>query len=510
MSSPPNPSFLQKSYDVAHLRDLALDHTPQSLAVADALVDGNPLIYVNAAFERLTGYSSNEVVGRNCNFLNGPATSRETRRLLREATADNRAWRGVTLNYRKDGSQFWNELSIVPVDDGANGRYFVGVQVDVTERIALEASLRESQKMEALGKLSGGMAHDFNNMLSLIIGNAELIEAGLPAGSPLLDATNDIIEAVDGGSKLIARMLQFARGETEVSQSLEVNRIVRDVVALLSRTLGNAIQIEMDLSEDVGLVHVDKPLFENAIINLALNARDAMPGGGTIRFSTRPRFNVGPGLTNVAVVSVSDTGQGMDEETRQRAFEPFFTTKDDGRGTGLGLSMVYRFVNQSGGDATIDSVLGRGTAVNLILPHEGSAPKAPPVLPEARSVPHILVVDDDSKVRKMLAIHLTRAGYVIDEAANAEDALGLLRTDKFYGLIISDVRMGEGMSGIELVAAVRAERPTMPMMLITGFSDELDNPPSHIENVPILRKPFRSSELLAIVGRMQNLDAICG
>ncbi|NIJ06623.1 PAS domain S-box-containing protein [Sphingomonas vulcanisoli] len=494
----------QRNYDITRIRELALDAVPQSVVVSDALRDGCPMIYVNAAFEKLTGYSADEVMGRSCNLLSGPQTAPYVRQRIRTAVREHAPFHGLVLNYRKDGSQFWNDLTIIPVDDGQNGKFFVGVQIDVTERLQLEDSLRESQKMEALGKLSGGLAHDFNNILALIMGNAEIIAGEAPVGSLLHEAARDIIEAADGGSNVVARLLQFARGQSTASESVNVNALIQSVVALLARTMAKTIHFQTDLSASVGTVIADKTLFETALVNLSLNARDAMPNGGSIRISTRRRADAGPGLENAIVISVTDTGQGMDEETRLRAFEPFFTTKDNDKGTGLGLSMVYRFVRQSGGYAKIESSLGQGTTIELILPSEQAMPVAPDALAEGSNAPRVLIVEDEGKVRKLLAIHLARAGYIVDEAANGEEAMHLVRELHPYDLIVSDIRMGDGMSGIDLVAAVRAERPDMPMLLITAFADELESPPPHISSVPILRKPFRTKELLEAIAQVRG------
>jgi PAS domain S-box-containing protein len=495
------PAILSElDYDIPRIRELALSAVPQSVVVTDSTIAGEPIIYANEAFEQLTGYSQSEIIGRNCNFMTSTGTSEQARHEIRTAIAERRRYRGVILNSRKDGTQFWNDLTIVPVDDGPKRRYCVGVQVDVTEQLTLEASLRESQKMEALGKLSGGIAHDFNNILALILGNAEIIAAEMVPGSALQEAATDIIEAADGGSNLVTRMLQFARGHGEATESVSVNQVVRDVLSLLQRIMGKTVTFESDLSEAVDTVQADRTMFQNALVNLALNSRDAMPNGGTIRFSTRRRSNVGPGLVNVASVTVTDSGTGMDEETRSRAFEPFFTTKDDGRGTGLGLSMVYRFARQSGGDAVISSTPGSGTSVSLLLPLD-SSPTRPGEVSVA-SEKRVLVVEDDAKLRRIIAAQLMRAHYAVDDAATAEEALSLIQSGAPYDLVVSDIRLGSGMTGIDLVAAVRAIKPGISMLLITGFADELEDPPVHLEGVPILRKPFRSKDLLESCARM--------
>jgi PAS domain S-box-containing protein len=494
-----------KEFDIDHIRRAALDAVPQGVLITDSFEAGNPIIYANPAFERLTGYSFAEIEGRNSRFLSGPESSDATRADVRDALAARTPYQGLMLNYRKDGSTFWNDLTITPIDDGEKGRYFIGVQVDVTARLELEARLRDAQKMEALGKLSGGIAHDFNNLLALVLGNAELIADEAEEDSPIAEAIADIIEAADGGSKLVARMLEFARGQADGSQPIDVNHCVRNVVSLLSRTIGETIRVEADLSPGLASVCVDKTSFETALLNLALNARDALPRGGSITIITRRRADAGPGLEDAVVVSVADNGTGMDAATVKRAFEPFFTTKAAGSGTGLGLSMVYSLATQSGGLATIESAPGKGTTVSLLLPAEGSGKK-----PEASSIgalPRLIIVEDDAKVRKVLALHLSRTGYLVDEAGNAKEALALLRGRGDYALLISDIRLSEGPTGIDLVAAARAERPALPVILITGFAEELDDAPAHLEGVPILRKPFRTKDLLLAASRM--IDAGC-
>lgn len=489
-----------KEFDIEQLMSAALDAVPMGVLITDSFEVDNPIVYCNPAFERLSGYSLSEICGQNCRFLLGPDTSSETRADIRAALAARRPYNGLILNYRKNGTTFWNELGITPIDDIKEGRYFVGVQADVTARLELESRVRESQKMEALGKLSGGIAHDFNNILALVLGNAELIADEIEDDTPVAEAISDIIEAADGASKLVARMLEFARGQTESAQSIDANHSVRNVVSLLSRTISEPIRIEADLSPGLAAVRVDKTLFETALLNLALNARDALPRGGTIRIVTRRRSDAGPGLEDAVVISVTDNGIGMDAETAARAFEPFFTTKSTDRGTGLGLSMVYSFAAQSGGNAVIESEKGAGTTVSLLLPAEGSGEK--PEAAAAGALPRVVIVEDDAKIRKVLALHLNRAGHLVDEASNAKEAMALIRGREDYALLISDIRLQEGPTGIELIAEARTERPRLPAILITGFADELEDAPPHLEGVPILRKPFKTKDLLIAVSRM--------
>lgn len=487
-----------KEFCIDQLRRLTLDALPTAVVLADADLPETPLVYVNPAFERLTGYSSDEVLGRNCRFLAGPETSIEQRAAIRAALSENREFRGLVRNYRRDGAPFWNDLTITPIAD-ADGRYFVGVQSDVSERLVLEANLREAQKMEALGKLSGGIAHDFNNILALIVGNAELLAAEAEGLPEVREAVADILDAAEGGAALVQRMLHFARGDQNPAETISVNRAIRDALSLLSRTVGDRVQFRIDLSDVVGQVRADRAMFESALINLVLNARDSMPRGGTVTISTRRRLDAAPAIEMAAVITVSDQGCGMSDETRRRAFEPFFTTKEGGRGTGLGLSMVYRFVQQSGGLIAIQSAPDEGTTIELVLPMVDE--DAPTLTSDENKMvwPRVLVVEDDPRVRRVLAIQLQRARYVVDEAATAAEAEALLRAERRPDLIISDIRLGSGANGIELVASARAIIPGIPVLLITGFSDELENPPDHINGVPILRKPFRTKALLQAV-----------
>lgn len=493
-----------EEFDIDQVRRAALEAVQQGVLITDSLETDNPIIYANPAFERLTGYQLSEIIGSNCRFLSGPDSSIETRADIRAAIAARKPFHGLMLNYRKDGSTFWNELSITPINDG-EARYFIGVQADVTARLELEARLRDAQKMEALGKLSGGIAHDFNNILALVLGNAELIADEAEEGTPIAEAVADIIEAADGGSKLVARMLEFARGQPDLAYSVDVNHSVRNVVSLLSRTIGETIRVETDLHPGLASIRVDKTSLETALLNLALNARDALPRGGVIKMVTRRRADAGPGLQDAVVVSVSDNGTGMDAATAARAFEPFFTTKKSDRGTGLGLSMVYSFATQSGGHAMIESAPGLGTTVSLLLPAEGPGEK--PQAAAAGALPRVIIVEDDAKVRKVLALHLSRAGHLVDEASSAPEAMALLYARGDYALLISDVRLRDGLSGVELVAQARAKRPGLPVILITGFAEELDDAPEHIQAVPVLRKPFRMKDLLLAVSRMTRGDS---
>jgi PAS domain S-box-containing protein len=488
-----------KDYDIPAIRELALSAIQQSVLIVDAATDFHPIIYANPAFSALTGYAAEEVVGKNCRFLAGPDTSAATRAEISAALAARRPYSGIILNYRKDGSAFWNQLTLTPVEDAQLGRFWIGIQVDVTEKRELEERLSEAQRMEAIGKLSGGIAHDFNNILALVLGNAEVIADDATAGSPTHDAATDIIEAAEGGSRLVKRMLQYAAGQAGETEDIAVNVMVENVMGLVRRSIGRPIRHDVDLSAAVGRVHVDRAMFETALLNLIINARDAIDETGTVTVTTRRRINAGPALGTVAAISVSDDGCGMDEAVKARAFEPFFTTKNSGSGNGLGLAMVYNFVKRSGGDVLIESVIGQGTTVTMLLPIDEPMVRG---VPSASDKGRILIVEDDPKVRRMLVRQLDKSGYIVDEAASAEEALEVMQSGTKPALLVSDIRLGEGMTGVELLGLLRERDEPFPILLMTGFADELANYAEVIDSVPVLRKPFRTAALLAEVNQM--------
>ena len=270
------------------------------------------------------------------------------------------------------------------------------------------------------------------------------------------------------------------------------------MVALLSRTLGEHIHFETDLSAAVGNAHVDRALFTTSLLNLALNARDSMPGGGTIRITTRRRTNATPSVSTAVVITVADTGTGMDDVTRSRAFEPFYTTKQVGRGNGLGLAMVYNFVKQAGGDISIESAPGNGSTITMLLPIDEPVLRLVDLTEPALRV---LLIEDDTKVRKVISNHLGRGGYSVDEVGSAEEALKLLQHGLEPALILSDVRLREGMTGVDLAVHLKRQSATVPIMLMTGFAEELEQNLEELSTVAVLRKPFKRAELLAEVHR---------
>jgi PAS domain S-box-containing protein len=391
----------------------------------------------------------------------------------------------ITLNLPAGRRVF--DFSMRPVKD-ASGKVTAVVPeaVEITERRQAEDALRQAQKMEAVGQLTGGLAHDFNNILAGVVGNLQLMRVRLAQGkSESLARYIDAAESVaDRATTLTQRLLAFSRRQALDPRITSVNRLVTSMRELIVRTVGPAVQVESSLAQDAWNTRCDPHQLESALLNLAINARDAMPDGGRLSIETAnaalgsgdEAVSEGAAPGQYVTISVADTGTGMTHEVMARAFDPFFTTKPQGRGTGLGLSMIYGFVKQSGGHVRIESMLGRGTTVRIYLPmDQGQADEdsAYPAasLPAAAVEASVLVVDDEAPLRTLLSEMLRDAGYSVMEAADASEALSLLRSQGRVDLIVSDVGLPGGMNGRQLADAARALHPELKIMLITGYAE---------------------------------------
>nr|WP_295829086.1 ATP-binding protein [uncultured Azospirillum sp.] len=370
------------------------------------------------------------------------------------------------------------------------------LNAEIAEREKVEAALRQSQKMEAMGQLTGGIAHDFNNLLQALAGCLQLVgrRAKEPSIQPLLETGQ---QAIDRGAKLVQQLMAFARRQTLRPEPMDVRDRLLGMADLLTRAIRADITLETELEPGLWPVEVDPTQFELAILNLAVNARDAMPDGGRLRITARNRPAGGAGIEGDLVqVTVSDTGTGMEPEVRARVFEPFFTTKEVGKGSGLGLAQVYGFTRQSSGRVEIDSAPGRGTSVLLYLPRTAKAvvaPAAERTLATTQAAGRrLLLVEDDPIVGSMVAAALDEIGYAVLRAANAEEALGLLTDgDLRIDILFSDVVMPGAMNGVDLAHAARRLRPGLPVVLTTGYSEDV----ARIEGVRVLPKPYRVGAL---------------
>jgi len=378
---------LARSTAQAHLVKSALDAARDGVVIADMRAPDQPLIYVNRAFEDLTGYPAAEVLGRNCRFLHASDVTQPPLDALRDAIRDGRPANALLRNWRKDGTPFWNELSIAPVRDPA-GRvtHFVGIQKDVTERVRAEEHLRAAQKLESLGQLTGGLAHDFNNLLGIVIGNLDLLTELLPEGSSERARSDNALQAALRGAAITQSLLAVARRQRLEPQAIDVNERLREMLPLLANTAGRRVRLQAELADGPTPTLVDISGLDAALLNLSINARDAMAeSGGTLRLRTsilelpgavaNPEYaELPPG--RYVRIDVADSGCGMPDAVRERAFEPFFSTKAPGHGTGLGLAMVYGFARQSGGTAVLQSAPGAGTTASILLPSR-PCPEAP-------------------------------------------------------------------------------------------------------------------------------------
>ena len=384
---------------------------------------------------------------------------------------------------------------VAPSADG-EAREIFGVILDATDRKLLEEQLVQARKMEAVGQLTGGVAHDFNNLLTVVLGNIDILGRKAEDEARRARRIDAIRQATERGRDLTRQLLAFSRRQHLSPVSLDVNGLIRDFAPLIRQAVGEAVTLDISLADAAICAHVDPTQLETALLNLAVNARDAMPNGGLLSLSTRLEGDDGLGQV---VIEVRDNGVGMSPDVRERVFEPFFTTKEVGKGSGLGLSQVYGFVRQSDGEVRLESAPGQGATFQLRLP----ASEAPaetdrsedPVPAAEGGSERILVVEDDPTVLALTVDMLAGLGYQVTTATNAADALETVRSDACIDLLFSDVVMPGGLSGLDLARAARETRPGLPVLLTSGFMGEgavLDT-----AEFPLLDKPYETSTLAA-------------
>jgi PAS domain S-box-containing protein len=431
-------------------------------------------------------------------------------RLKVEAALAGRTIRGEEKAVFPDGCERWCETIRVPDcgQDGTVRGYFV-LSVDITERKRVEDELRQAQKIEAIGQLAGGIAHDSNNMLAATLGNLDLLLDALPpADVACRGMAERAIEAAERVADLNRRLLAFARKQTLQPQITDVNQLVSGMTTILRRTLGETIEIDVEQEQTLWRCLIDPTQLQNALLNLAINARDAMAGSGRLTIRTANAVldqplddgdeRIVPG--DYVTIAVSDMGTGMPPEIARRVFEPFFTTKDVGKGSGLGLSMVYGFARQSGGTVLISSRVAHGTSVTLYLPSAGPAPAAqpraearPPQRPESGE--RILVVEDNPLVGQMAFTMLSSMGYGAVVVSDAASAIAELERPAPIALLLTDILLPGGMTGFDLARQVRRSWPDLPILFMSGFADSSLVPDEFRSNTALLAKPFRLGQL---------------
>ena len=489
-----------------------IDATPDAIFVKD--LDGR-YVLVNQAAARFVGRTPAQLIGKHDFEIYPEETARQfvddDRKVLIAGKA--MSFEGVATS--ASGTQAYLVTKGVYRDRDGHILGLYGISHDITELRAAQDSLEQtraalfrSQKMDAVGQLTGGIAHDFNNILTVILGNLELLRMRLPeSDQQTLELIDETLRATKHGQDLTGDLLAFSRRRQLNPQPVAINALVDSVVRMLSRTLGAGIKITTAASRDAGVAMVDPSALEAAILNISLNARDAMPDGGTLTIRTSraeitqvPRTEDDLPIGHYAMLAIQDTGTGMPPDVVQRVFEPFFTTKAGGAGSGLGLSMVYGFAKQSGGAIHIASEVGRGTTVILYLPLTKTEPRqaAAPAVAVSPSIDArtVLLVEDEPSVRNTVCRQLETLGHHVITAEAAAIALTLLRTERAIDVLLTDVVLGSGMNGIDLADAARVFRPGLPVIFMSGFT-AVPEAQKRIRNsgAPLLAKPATLSQL---------------
>lgn len=468
----------------------------------------------NAGAERIKGYKAEEILGQHFSRFyteedrksNAPARAIETAK--REGRFEKESFR-----LRKDGTRFLAHVVIDPIrDNKGNVIGFAKITRDITEReenrLALERTreqLFQSQKVEAIGKLTGGVAHDFNNLLMVIQSSLELLGKRTPDNAQITPLIQNALRATERGTALTHRMLAFARKQDIEQRVIEVPKLIRDIADLLKRSLGPSYDIDCEFENSSLTVYADPNQLESALLNLAFNARDAMATGGRIKISVRPARNPSTALPSGDYVSIAlkDEGHGMDAETLRQATDPFFTTKGVGKGTGLGLSMVQGMAEQSGGTFRLHSRPGAGTTAEILLPAIDAKAEERIAMDEQASSGTaslvIVAVDDDSLVLMNTTAMLEDLGHTVLEANSAREALELLKETK-VDLMITDHAM-PGTTGLQLAKMARERRPDLPILLATGYA-EID--PSAGIQLPRISKPFLQNDLKLAINKVMQ------
>jgi PAS domain S-box-containing protein len=512
-------SFYEQNYILAVTRDVterksaaaelqrlaaAVEQTADSIVITD--LNGH-IEYVNPAFERITGYTREEAVGANPRILKSGQTDAATYRDLWQTITAGGVWVGRLVNKKKDGTYFTERATISAVRDPSGEiAHYIAVKQDTTHETQLEEQLRQSQKMEAVGQLAGGVAHDFNNLLTAINGYAALLLRRVSDDSPIKSQLEEIKKAGERAANLTRQLLAFGRKQMLHPLSLNLNDNVSDLTKMLKRLIGEDIQLITKLDPRLARTKADPGQIEQVVMNLVVNARDAMPSGGVITIETAnaelndayAASHVGVLAGSYVMLTVSDTGTGMDHETLSHIFEPFFTTKAKNKGTGLGLSTVYGIMKQSGGSIWVYSEVGIGTTFKLFLPQLSDEPAGAAVIQEApiqRGSETVLLVEDEGLVRNLTIQLLRENGYRVLSACGGEEALQIARSNQDIELLLTDVVMPK-MSGREVANALKESHPKTRVLYMSGYTDDaIVHHGIADSRIALLHKPFSEKAL---------------
>jgi len=475
------------------------------------------IVLANRRAEELFNYTREELLGASLEML-----LPEGRRAVHQRERDDYFQHprvrpmGIGMELaarRRDGSEFPVEISLNTIET-PEGIFAIAFITDVTQRKRLEEQLVHSQKMEAVGRLAGGVAHDFNNMLTVISGYTRMILDELSPQDPLREYAGEIAQASERAGAVTQQLLAFSRRQLIQPRIIDINAAIVQTEKMLRRLLGEDIQLTLELQENSPHIKADPNQIEQAVVNLALNARDAMPRGGRIFIQTseihldenyaRTHPGVKPG--DYVMLAITDTGQGMSAEIRQRIFEPFFTTKDRGKGTGLGLAIVYGMVKQCGGDIWVYSEPGKGSTFRLYFPKAGEQPRVSsprePKAPRAEKSHTVLVVEDEKPVRELTVRMLQQLGYSVLSAASGKEALAISNSfGGSIGLLVTDVVMPE-MSGRQVADALLRARPEMKVLYVSGYTEHAVIHHGVESGVEFLAKPFSREALAKKIAEM--------
>ena len=498
-----------------HESEVRFRSTFEQAAVGLVHADAAGLVLLtNRAVRELSGYSEDELVGATALDLVHPEDRDAARAgMVRLLTGEQDLFEEDYRCVRKDGAVVWahSTASVVRTKEGVP-LYSIIVLEDLSQRLATEEQLRHAQKMDAVGQLTGGVAHDFNNLLTVVMGGLEL---ALDPEEPMDEQREGLLQALDAverGASLTHRLLAFSRRQALTPQPLDPGDLLDGMRKLLARTLGASVEIQISVAPDVGHCVVDHAQMESAVLNLALNARDAMPEGGVLMLRAE-KVEVREGVARAheaepgtyVRVSVEDSGAGIPEHAFDRVFEPFYTTKEAGKGSGLGLSMVYGFTQQSDGFVSLESTEGAGTAVRLHLPAAQTLPEGRSGGAAAEHEPRgngelVLLLEDDDMVRRLLKQLLEGLGYRVEAAERGSEALSILEREPGIELLLTDVMLPGGMNGHDVARKAEELRPGLPVVFASGYSpSELGTPPDAGGGVHLLQKPFSRAELAGAV-----------
>jgi two-component system cell cycle sensor histidine kinase/response regulator CckA len=503
----------QRNEEQLRLLSSAVEQTKESVLITNAELDlpGPRILFVNSAFTAITGYSADEVVGKTPRILQGPRTERSVLDLLRKTLGEKKAFQAETINYRKDGTAFDMEWLVAPlVNPQGNVTHFVAIQRDITERKRMQTQLFQSQKIEIVGKLAGGVAHEFNSIMTAIIGQSDLLINDLPPGDPLVQNAMEIRRCADRAALLTRQLLAFGRKQILQPETVDLNRILTDMEGIIRHLMGGDVDVRMVLANGLPAVKADTSQIEQVILNLIMNGREAMPHGGKLTLETSricvdeehvAEFaDLKPG--GYVLLAVTDTGVGMTSETKARVFEPFFSTKDVGQSTGLSLATCYGILKQSNGHITVYSELDLGTTFKIYLPetHEKTAATATvsrPPLDLPRGTETILLVEDDPALREMATQLLKRLGYTVLTAADSVGALALAeqQTPESIDLLFTDVVMPQ-LNGKDLSDRILEKHPRTKVLFTSAYPENAITHQGVLHpGVILLQKPFTPSSL---------------